>query len=113
MTTHEQTVRVFQVWSRAVGLREGDRYLIVNPFFHTFGYKAGILACLMRGATIIPHAVFDAPSVLARIAAEKVTALPGPPTLYQSILNHAGSRVSSTCRRCGSRSPGRRSSPSH
>ena len=21
--------------------REGDRYLIVNPFFHTFGYKAG------------------------------------------------------------------------
>jgi HIP---CoA ligase len=88
MTTHAQSMRVFQVWSRAVGLREGDRYLIVNPFFHTFGYKAGILACLMRGATIIPHAVFDAPSVLARIQAEKVSALPGPPTLYQSILNH-------------------------
>ncbi len=88
MTTHEQTLRVFQVWSRAVGLREGDRYLIVNPFFHTFGYKAGILACLMRGATIVPHAVFDAPSVLAKIASEKVTVLPGPPTLYQSILNH-------------------------
>ncbi|HJR19947.1 MAG TPA: FadD3 family acyl-CoA ligase [Actinomycetota bacterium] len=87
MTTHEQTMRVFQFWSRAVGLEEGDRYLIVNPFFHTFGYKAGILACLMRGATIVPHAVFDAPSVLAKIASEKVTALPGPPTLYQSILN--------------------------
>ena len=88
MTTHEQTLRVFQVWSRAVGLAEGDRYLIVNPFFHTFGYKAGILACLMRGATIVPHAVFDAPTVLEKIAAEHVTALPGPPTLYQSILNH-------------------------
>ncbi len=88
MTSHAQTLRVFQTWSRAVGLREGDRYLIVNPFFHTFGYRAGILACLMRGATIIPHAVFDAPSVMARIAAERVTALPGPPTLYQSILNH-------------------------
>jgi HIP---CoA ligase len=88
MTTHGQALRVFETWSRLVGLTEGDRYLIVNPFFHTFGYKAGILACLMRGATIIPHAVFDVPTVLAKIAAERVTMLPGPPTLYQSILNH-------------------------
>jgi HIP---CoA ligase len=87
MTTHGQTLRVFEVWSRLVGLREGDRYLIVNPFFHTFGYKAGFIACLMRGATIVPHAVFDVPSVLQRIAEERVTMLPGPPTLYQSILN--------------------------
>src|SRR5439155_23670384 len=60
MTTHAQSLRVFEVWSDIVGLREGDRYLIVNPFFHTFGYKAGILACLMRGATIVPDAVFGA-----------------------------------------------------
>ncbi len=87
MTTHAQTLRVFEAWSRLVGLAEGDRYLIANPFFHTFGYKAGFIACLMRGATIIPHAVFDVPSVLKRIAEEKVSMLPGPPTLYQSILN--------------------------
>jgi len=87
MTTHAQTLRVFEVWSRVVGLREGDRYLIVNPFFHTFGYKAGILACIMRGATIVPHAVFDAGQVMRRIEEERITVLPGPPTLYQSILN--------------------------
>ncbi|TMK19149.1 MAG: fatty acid--CoA ligase family protein, partial [Actinobacteria bacterium] len=87
MATHAQSLRVFETWSEIVGLIEGDRYLIVNPFFHTFGYKAGILACLMRGATIIPHAVFDVPSVLRRIGKERVTVLPGPPTLYQSILN--------------------------
>jgi acyl-CoA synthetase (AMP-forming)/AMP-acid ligase II len=87
MTTHGQTLRVFEVWSRLVGLNEGDRYLIVNPFFHTFGYKAGFIACLMRGATIIPHAVFDVPSVIQRITDERVSVLPGPPTLYQSILN--------------------------
>src|SRR5439155_1707359 len=51
MATHAQSLRVFETWSEIVGLIEGDRYLIVNPFFHTFGYKAGILACLMRGAT--------------------------------------------------------------
>ncbi|MEX2395006.1 MAG: FadD3 family acyl-CoA ligase [Actinomycetota bacterium] len=86
MATHGQTLRTFEVWSRLVGLREGDRYLIVNPFFHTFGYKAGFISCLMRGATIVPHAVFDVPQVLDKIRAEKITMLPGPPTLYQSIL---------------------------
>jgi acyl-CoA synthetase (AMP-forming)/AMP-acid ligase II len=87
VTTHGQTLRAFDAWSRIVGLREGDRYLIVNPFFHTFGYKAGFLACLMRGAAIVPHAVFDVSSVLARVAEERISMIPGPPTLYASILD--------------------------
>ena len=28
-----------------------DRYLMVNPYFHMFGLKAGILACIASGAT--------------------------------------------------------------
>ncbi|MBW3665629.1 MAG: FadD3 family acyl-CoA ligase [Actinobacteria bacterium] len=86
--THAQTLEVFEVWSRLVGLREGDRYLIVNPFFHTFGYKAGILAALMRGTTIVPQAVFDADAVMRLVERQRITMLPGPPALYQSILNH-------------------------
>ncbi|MGH0037397.1 MAG: FadD3 family acyl-CoA ligase [Myxococcota bacterium] len=88
MTGHGQNIRAFAVWSELVGLRPGDRYLIVNPFFHSFGYKAGWLACLMRGATILPHAVFDVPAILERVSAERVSVLPGPPTIYQSILAH-------------------------
>jgi acyl-CoA synthetase (AMP-forming)/AMP-acid ligase II len=49
MTTHGQTTRAFEAWSGILGLRDGDRYLIVNPFFHTFGYKAGFVAAIMRG----------------------------------------------------------------
>ena len=86
--THSQSLRVFADWSSIVGLEEGDRYLVVNPFFHTFGYKAGFLAALMRGATTLPQAVFDVDAVLARVAEERVTMLPGPPTLYHAILNH-------------------------
>ncbi|MEV0260772.1 fatty acid--CoA ligase family protein [Streptomyces sp. NPDC050617] len=86
--THAQTLRAFGVWGELAGLEEGDRYLIVNPFFHTFGYKAGIIACLMRGATMIPQPVFNVDTVLANIAAERVTVLPGPPTLHQSLLDH-------------------------
>jgi len=61
---------------------------VVNPFFHTFGYKAGILACLMKGATLVPVDVFDVDKVLAKIPQERISVIPGPPTLYQSILDH-------------------------
>lgn len=87
--THAQTLRAYEVWSELAGLRQGDRYLIVNPFFHTFGYKAGVIACLMRGATMIPQPVFNVDTVLANLAAERVSVLPGPPTLHQSLLDHA------------------------
>ena len=88
VTTHAQTLRTFATWSSIVGLEAADRYLIVNPFFHTFGYKAGIVACLIRGATIVPEAVFDVDRVLETIDRRRITMLPGPPTLYQSILDH-------------------------
>ncbi|MFF5446801.1 fatty acid--CoA ligase family protein [Streptomyces sp. NPDC012888] len=86
--THAQTLRCYAIWSELAGLREGDRYLIVNPFFHTFGYKAGIIACLMRGATMVPQPVFSVDTALANIAAERISVLPGPPTLHQSLLDH-------------------------
>ncbi|MET8688507.1 FadD3 family acyl-CoA ligase [Streptomyces sp. NPDC004732] len=86
--THAQTLRCYDVWSDLAGLREGDRYLIVNPFFHTFGYKAGIIACLMRGATMVPQPVFNVDTVLANVASERISVLPGPPTLHQSLLDH-------------------------
>ena len=85
--THAQSLRTFGTWSSIVGLAAGDRYLVVNPFFHTFGYKAGILACLMAGATVVPEPVFDPSAVMARIESERISVLPGPPTLYQTLLS--------------------------
>jgi acyl-CoA synthetase (AMP-forming)/AMP-acid ligase II len=88
MLRHEALVRAYTSWSDVVGLQSGDRYLIVNPFFHSFGLNAGILACLLTGATMIPHPVFDVPSVMRRVDEERVTMLPGPPAIYQTILEH-------------------------
>ncbi|MFI9646722.1 FadD3 family acyl-CoA ligase [Streptomyces sp. NPDC052040] len=88
VTTHAQTLRTYGIWTDLAGLEHGDRYLIVNPFFHTFGYKAGVLACLMRGATMVPQPVFNVATALANIAAERISVLPGPPTLHQSLLDH-------------------------
>ncbi|MFM7068642.1 MAG: AMP-binding protein, partial [Actinomycetes bacterium] len=86
--THAQTLRAFGDWADVVGLRDTDRYLVINPFFHAFGYKAGILAALMAGATIVPLAVFDVDAAMTAIADEQISMIPGPPTLYQTILNH-------------------------
>jgi acyl-CoA synthetase (AMP-forming)/AMP-acid ligase II len=87
--THGQTLRAYLDWCDFADLRPDDRYLIVNPFFHIFGYKAGCLASLMRGATIFPLAVFDPSVVLELVERERITVLPGAPTLYQSLLEHA------------------------
>ncbi|MEX2293253.1 MAG: FadD3 family acyl-CoA ligase [Acidimicrobiales bacterium] len=88
VATHGQTVRGFADWAAIVGLRADDRYLVVNPFFHSFGYKAGIIASLTVGATIVPQAVFDIPMAMANVAEHHITALPGPPAIYQTFLNH-------------------------
>ncbi|WP_328358763.1 FadD3 family acyl-CoA ligase [Mycobacterium sp. NBC_00419] len=86
MMNHRQNLRMYSEWCDLADLRRGDRYLIVNPFFHTFGYKAGCLASFIRGATMLPVAVFDLDRVVELIAAERITMLPGPPTLYHSLL---------------------------
>ena len=86
--THGRTLGVATDWVRMTGLSADDRYLMVNPYFHMFGLKAGILACVVSGAAMLPQPVFDVDRVLSRVADERVTVLPGAPTLYQSILDH-------------------------
>jgi acyl-CoA synthetase (AMP-forming)/AMP-acid ligase II len=86
--THGQVVRAFADWAAVVGLRHGDRYLVINPFFHAFGYKAGIIASLTVGATLYPQSVFDIPAAMANVAEHRITMLPGPPAVYQTFLNH-------------------------
>jgi acyl-CoA synthetase (AMP-forming)/AMP-acid ligase II len=86
ITSHGQNLRAIAEWSRHMGLAPDDRYLVANPFFHAFGYKVGWFGGLLAGLAVMPHAVFDAGAILKRIAAERVSVLPGPPTLFISLL---------------------------
>ncbi|MPM70871.1 3-[(3aS,4S,7aS)-7a-methyl-1,5-dioxo-octahydro-1H-inden-4-yl]propanoyl:CoA ligase [bioreactor metagenome] len=88
MAAHLPTILAFKAWANVVNLRHGDRYLVVNPFFHTFGYKAGWIAALMAGATVFPEQVFDADAILRRIQDDRISFLPGPPTLFLTMLAH-------------------------
>ena len=88
MCTHGQTLRGFTDWAKIVGLRSEDRYLVINPFFHSFGYKAGIVSGMAAGCTLVPQSVFDVNQAVENIKNERISMIPGPPTLYQTILNH-------------------------
>ncbi|MFF4600401.1 FadD3 family acyl-CoA ligase [Amycolatopsis sp. NPDC001319] len=90
MSAHRQALGVAAAWASCASLSAQDRYLVVNPFFHSFGYKAGILACVLTGATIVPQRVFDVVTTLQLIEQERITVLPGAPTVYQMLLDAPG-----------------------
>jgi HIP---CoA ligase len=88
LCAHRQSLEAPAAWAACGQLTSDDRYLCINPFFHNFGYKAGILACLQQGATLIPQLTFDPEKAMRAVAEHRITVLPGPPTIYQTLLDH-------------------------
>jgi len=87
MLRHGASLRIYRVYSQLMKLSAGDRGLIVLPFFHTFGYKAGWMADLLTGATTYPLAVFDGASLMEAIDRHKITFFPGTPTMFWPMLD--------------------------
>ncbi len=85
---HRQSLAGSAAWAAGGKITGDDRYLCINPFFHNFGYKAGILACLQTGATLYPQLTFDPAEAMRAVAGHRITVLPGPPTIYQTLLDH-------------------------
>jgi len=90
MSAHRQSIGVAHAWAELGGVTAEDRYLVVNPFFHSFGYKIGIIVGLLTGATLYPVATFDLDETMRLIESERITLLPGAPTIYQSLLAAPG-----------------------
>ena len=88
LCAHRQSLDAPAAWAACGQVTSDDRYLCINPFFHNFGYKAGILACLQTGATLIPQLTFDPEEAMRAVAEHRITVLPGPPTIYQTLLDH-------------------------
>ena len=88
LCAHRQSLSAPAAWAECGQITSADRYLCINPFFHNFGYKAGILACLQTGATLIPQLTFDPEQAMRMVQEHRITVLPGPPTIYQTLLDH-------------------------
>ncbi|MGV9713046.1 FadD3 family acyl-CoA ligase [Gordonia sp. NPDC003424] len=87
LAEHQQTMAGSFAWGSNGQLGPDDRYLMVNPYFHTFGYKAGILPCTLFGVTMIPLAVYSPTEAMKLAEAQRATVFPGAPTIFQTILD--------------------------
>jgi acyl-CoA synthetase (AMP-forming)/AMP-acid ligase II len=90
MSAQRQTLAVAEAWADCAEVSADDVYMIIAPFFHTFGYKAGWVVCLLRGATMLPVITFDLDAVVDTIERDRVTIVPGPPTVFQTLLAYPG-----------------------
>ncbi|MHC5257736.1 FadD3 family acyl-CoA ligase [Streptomyces sp. UC4497] len=84
--THGQSLRAYGWMAEQYTFRPGDAFLVVPPFFHCFGYKAGWLASFLHGVTVVPMAMFDAGRALELIERERISIMLGPPTIFQDLI---------------------------
>lgn len=85
---HGAMVSTTASWCAIAGLVPQDRYVITSPLFHLSGHKTGVLASLTAGAAFSFEPVLDVGRLLSRIAAERISVLQGPPTLFSDLLDH-------------------------
>jgi HIP---CoA ligase len=87
MLRHAQLLRGYWDWAEIVTLGEDDRYPIIAPFSHGFGINAGLLACVIKRATMMPVALFAPDELMAMIERDRISVLAGPPTLFYRVLD--------------------------
>ncbi|MBT2593951.1 long-chain fatty acid--CoA ligase [Arthrobacter sp. ISL-72] len=69
-------------------LSRNDVALMISPLFHVASLDMGLLPMLLKGATVVLEAKFDAGRVLGLVSQHKVTTLNGVPTTFQMLCDH-------------------------
>ncbi|MGN9781983.1 AMP-binding protein [Nonomuraea sp. ZG12] len=87
MLDHAQVLRGYWDWSEIVTLDEHDRYPVIAPFSHGFGLNAGLVACVLRRAAMMPIRVFAPGALMSLISEGRASVLAGPPTLFHRLLD--------------------------
>lgn len=90
MLTHQNlTANARQVDSLDPKIELRDVIVGALPFFHVFANTCVLNRTVLAGGMIAMLPRFEAGAVLKTIARVKATALPGVPTMYQALLDHA------------------------
>ncbi|WP_161976534.1 AMP-binding protein [Mycolicibacterium sp. CH28] len=87
--THGNVIRATTALSTAWTLTAGDRNLTVIPLTTTFGLRGGLHSGIIVGATLVLESVFSVTNILDVIERERITILPGPPTILDALLSPA------------------------
>jgi acyl-CoA synthetase (AMP-forming)/AMP-acid ligase II len=87
ITRHDQNVLALIRYIEHLGLVDGERAYVTLPFFHNFGLKAGFVVSVMLGGACVCDAVFDTSRLARFIEQERISYLPGTPTVFSSLLD--------------------------
>ena len=85
--THGKNLQAATALGAALALGPGDRTLTLAPMFAQFGLRGGIYMDLIVGATTVVDAIFDAQRIIDLIEKQRITVLPGPPTILAALLS--------------------------
>jgi acyl-CoA synthetase (AMP-forming)/AMP-acid ligase II len=88
MLTHAQSMRAYSDMGETLGVNEQDCILIIPPFFHTFGYKAGWMMGFMFGLRVVPQRTFQPEEIMQKVHDNGVSCVFGPPTIFVDIMAH-------------------------
>ena len=90
MLTHGNLLAIAEQLGDAWRWTPSDTLLLTLPLFHVHGLGAGLNGTLVAGGRVLLRERFDAPSVVAALAAGEATMFFGVPTMYVRILEQAG-----------------------
>ena len=85
--THAQSLASCAAYGEVLALGDTDAFGVTFPFAHNAGYRSGWLTALSHGARAVVVSDTAPEALLGLIQAERVTYLPGVPTLHQAILD--------------------------
>jgi HIP---CoA ligase len=88
MLGNDALLRSFDFYASNLGLQPSDREMAIPPYSHLFGMGSAMLSPFLRGAATVPFAVWDPLTALQVIEQEAVTAVPGAPAIFQSLMHH-------------------------
>lgn len=88
--THGNVVATVTALLAAWDWSPSDRLLLTLPLFHTHGLVVGLTTALAAGATVRLHRKFETEAVWADLLSGEVDLFFGVPTLYQRLLDRAG-----------------------
>ncbi|MZP31043.1 AMP-binding protein [Heliobacterium undosum] len=86
MLSHFNIINNAKAVAESQKMTEADRLCFPVPLFHCFGCVMSSLACVVKGAAMVPLETFDPKAVLEAIHQERCTALYGVPTMFIAEL---------------------------
>lgn len=88
MSMHVTNLTTIGQWSQLAGLTQDDVILCHVPLFTNFGGLYGAPLGIRNGCKVVITEQFDAAQSLRLIEEQKVTYIPGTPSMFRMMLDH-------------------------